>query len=109
MSSENVTFCVCTYNSEKLLAKCLASIQKVAPSSPILVVDHRSKDATEKIARAFGAKILREDVGLGHARQVCFDNVSTEFIAFVDSDVEILQRDFLTRSLKVLDNQNIGA
>jgi glycosyltransferase involved in cell wall biosynthesis len=87
----------------------LRSIRKIAPESDILIVDHNSKDGTERIAKAFGAKIMNEVVGLGHARQVCFENVTTPFIAFVDSDVEILRGDFLRQSLEVLQNERIGA
>src|SRR5579862_8172943 len=106
---EDVTFCVCTYNSEKLLPKCLSSIRRLAPDAQILIVDHLSRDRTPQISREYGAKILVEDTGLGHARQLCFDNVSTGFMVFVDSDVEILLPDFLQRSLVALQKPNVGA
>jgi len=79
------------------------------PDSEIVVVDHNSRDDTEKIAEKFGARIIYEDTGLGHARQVCFENVSTSFIVFVDSDVEILRADFLQQSLRILQNESFGA
>jgi len=100
---------VCTYNSSKTLEKCLGSIRKIAPVSKILLVDHHSEDDTEKIAKTFGAVVIQEATGLGHARQVCFENVATQFIGFVDSDVEITSPDFLRQSLKILQNENFGA
>jgi glycosyltransferase involved in cell wall biosynthesis len=106
---EDVTFCVCTFNSEKLLPRCLSSIQKLSPDSPILVVDHMSHDKTQQISREYGVRIILENVGLGRARQLCFENVSTDYMVFVDSDVEILMHDFLQRSLVALQKPDVGA
>lgn len=86
---------MCTYNSAKTLVRCLESIRKVAPESRLLVVDHRSRDGSVKIAKEFGAEIFSEAKGLGHARQLCFDLTNSKYIVFVDSDVEIVRRDFL--------------
>jgi glycosyltransferase involved in cell wall biosynthesis len=108
-SDSRVTFCVCTYNSERLLPGCLKSIRGQAPDSRILIVDHMSRDKTQTIAAEFGAEILTENVGLGHARQLCFDNTKTEYLVFVDSDVEIVLPDFLERSLNSLEEENCGA
>jgi glycosyltransferase involved in cell wall biosynthesis len=109
MRDQDVTFCVCTYNSEKLLPRCLASIRKIGRESEILVVDHESEDATDEIAKEFGAEIIEENVGLGHARQVCFDNVRTAFLVFVDSDVEIIMSGFLEKANSILDQKEYGA
>ena len=109
MTDSDFTFCICTYNSEKTLRNCLLSIKKVAPQSKIIVVDHFSGDSTSKIAKEFGAEIIFENVGLGHARQVCFENASTKYIVFVDSDVEILAQDFIQRSTLGLEKNETGA
>ena len=53
--------------------------------------------------------MILENVGLGRARQLCFENVSTKYIVFVDSDVEILAQDFIRRSVQGLENNVIGA
>jgi hypothetical protein len=50
-----------------------------------------------------------EDKGLGRARQMCLDLSKTSFVVFVDSDVEILRRDFLEVSLKRFENAKCGA
>jgi glycosyltransferase involved in cell wall biosynthesis len=109
LTNSDFTFCVCTFNSEKTLGKCLQSINMVADKSKVLVVDHNSTDATIKIAEEFGAEIIFENVGLGRARQVCFENVTTKYLVFVDSDVEILARSFVQCSTEELEKVGIGA
>jgi glycosyltransferase involved in cell wall biosynthesis len=108
-SAENFTFCVCTFNSAETISSCLSSIRSIAQRSQLLVIDHFSSDGTAQIAASFGAKIMFENVGLGHARQLCFDNVSTQFIAFVDADVEIVRSDFLAKSTQLLQEPTCGA
>jgi len=109
MNDSDFTFCICTFNSENTIEKCLTSIREVAVSSEILLIDHCSTDLTPTIAKRFGAKIIFESVGLGRARQIGFENVSTKYIVFVDSDVQIKDRDFIARSIRALENPCIGA
>lgn len=107
--SGNFTFCVCTFNSSSTLRACLESLRRQSLDAKLLVVDHTSTDNTTEIARCFRARIILENRGLGHARQLCFDNVDTEFIVFVDSDVEILQKNFLSQAKESLEDPTIGA
>src|SRR6266849_10232867 len=96
------SFCVCTYNSSKTLYDCLRSIREVSSDSRLIVVDHGSRDRTLEMASVFSTEVYDETKGLGFARQLCFDLVNTEFIIFVDSDVEVLRGDFLGVSTRVL-------
>jgi glycosyltransferase involved in cell wall biosynthesis len=104
-----LTLCVCTYNSAKTLPLCLASLKRVVPGSQLLVIDHCSEDGTVEIARKFTSKIFSETNGLGYARQLCFDLTDTEYIVFVDSDVEIVKVDFFEVATSVLQNKEYGA
>ncbi|MGO9643851.1 MAG: glycosyltransferase family 2 protein [Candidatus Bathyarchaeia archaeon] len=106
---KTLTFCVCTYNSAKTLERCLSSIRSVAARSRILVVDHHSEDDTVKIARKFDAEIFSETKGLGFARQLCFDLTNSEYIVFVDGDVEIVRKDFFDIALQALSRKEYGA
>ncbi len=106
---DRFSFCVCTYNSSKTLYDCLRSIRDVSSDSRLIVVDHGSRDGTLEIASIFSAEVHNETKGLGFARQLCFDLVNTEFIVFVDSDVEVLRGDFLGVSTRVLANEKYGA
>jgi len=112
VSSEDLktlTACVCTYNSAKTLERCLNSIRKVAADLRVLVVDHRSEDDTVEIARKFGAEIVSEKKGLGFARQLCFDLTNSEYIVFVDGDVEIVRKDFFDIAFRALSRKEYGA
>jgi len=103
------TFCVCTFNSEKTIEKCLKSIRQIAPGSKILVIDHESGDRTREIARDYDAEVISENVGLGHARQLGFENVLTKYLVFVDSDVEIKGSDFTRQAIVAMENPEVGA
>ena len=103
------SFCVCTYNSGSTLRKCLESIRTLSSDSRLIVVDHDSQDSTLQIASEFSAEIHNETKGLGHARQLCFDLVETEFIVFVDSDVQVMRPDFLNISTQALASPKYGA
>jgi glycosyltransferase involved in cell wall biosynthesis len=107
---KTLTFCVCTYNSAKTLERCLKSIRNVAAEGlRVLVVDHHSEDGTVKIARKFDAEIFSETKGLGFARQLCFDLTNSEYIVFVDGDVEIVRKDFFDVAIQTLSSKEYGA
>jgi glycosyltransferase involved in cell wall biosynthesis len=75
----------------------------------LIIADHGSQDGTLEVASLFSTEIHNESKGLGFARQLCFDLVDTEFIVFVDSDVEIVRSDFLSISTRVLAREKYGA
>ncbi|MCL4519252.1 MAG: glycosyltransferase family 2 protein, partial [Thaumarchaeota archaeon] len=87
MTSE-FTFCICTYNSERTLERCLSSIRGLSENSRVIVLDHNSNDRTLEIAARYDASLEKENTGLGFARQRCLDLADTKYIVFVDSDVE---------------------
>ena len=106
---DDLTFCICTYNSSKTLRDCLRSIRQAAPESRVLVVDHHSEDNTPQIAKIFGGEVFFENNGLGYARQLCFRLVSTKYLVFVDGDVEIVRRDFFPIACDILERREFGA
>lgn len=80
-----------TWNSARWLRDALASIHgdRTFPRGRILVVDRASTDGTREIAREFGCEVLTDTVSLGSARQLAFERARTEWVALVDSDVEL--------------------
>lgn len=88
---------------------CLESIRRTNIDAQLLIVDHHSTDATIQIAKSFGAKVILEDQGLGRARQICLENSDTEFLVFIDSDVEILEKDFFSQAKQLLEDPKTGA
>jgi len=106
--SHDLTVCVCTYNSARTLGRCLQSIRH-ATDAPVVVVDHMSTDCTPEIARRFGCRFYTEGVGLGYARGLCFRMTDTDYLAFVDSDVEITDPRFFDTALSTLSDPSVGA
>ncbi|PSO04521.1 hypothetical protein B9Q12_02280 [Candidatus Marsarchaeota G2 archaeon ECH_B_SAG-G06] len=105
-----ITVCVCTYNSGETIESCLTSIKRALPRARLIVVDHESSDETLEVAKKMGAEIYTERIGLGYARQLCFELVRTPFISFVDSDVQIVDKDFFKKALLILSkNPKVGA
>ena len=100
---------MCTRNSEATLEKCLLSIPKSGPHVKIVVIDQNSVDRTVEIARRLGAEIVSHNIGLGYARQLAFDMCKTEYLAFVDSDEEIIQPRFFGVAIEILENPIVGA
>ncbi|WP_158890818.1 mycofactocin biosynthesis glycosyltransferase MftF [Amycolatopsis anabasis] len=82
-----VTIVVPVRDRAELLTRCLAGLDG---RHPVLVVDDGSADpaAIAAVAATHGAKLVRRDVngGPGAARNTALDHVSTDLVAFVDSD-----------------------
>lgn len=89
---------VATYNSAETLEESLDSARRYLPVHHLIVVDRSSTDGTLEIAQRYGARILRDDVGLGSARNRALEAADTEPVLFLDSDVRILRPDFYPRA-----------
>lgn len=99
-SLPSVDVLVATYQSADTLAESLASALEFLPVHCLLVVDRASTDATQEIARRFGARVLVDEVGLGSARNLALRNADTDPVLFLDSDVRIVRPDFYPRALE---------
>lgn len=104
-----MTIFVCTYNSSATLEACLSGIRRAAPEAKVVLIDHMSNDGTVEIANRFGASVTSEDVSLGHARQMAFEITDTMFLAFVDSDVEIVEPRCFEKAVQDLEREGVGA
>jgi len=91
-SIKELTVIIPTWNSMPEFEKCLQSIEKAFPEGmirEIIVVDKHSKDGTIETAEKYGCKILFDDVSLGSARMKGLREAKTDWIAFIDSDIEL--------------------
>jgi glycosyltransferase involved in cell wall biosynthesis len=86
----NISVVIPAFNEEKLLGKCLESLQKQSEKPfEIIVVDNNSTDKTVEIAKEFGAKIVTEkQQGISYARNAGFNAARGEIIARLDADTE---------------------
>ncbi len=98
-----------TYNSGATLEKCISSVMKMKDLGRIIVIDHMSKDNTEAICRNAGCEYYREDKGLGFATSTGILKSNTPYVLFVDSDVQVLDFDFIPAGKKFLSDGKTGA
>jgi glycosyltransferase involved in cell wall biosynthesis len=92
-----ITACMIVRDEEKLLARCLASF--TGAYDELVIIDTGSKDATEEIARAHGAKVRRFTACIGEdgkmrdfalARNHGLDLATGSWILWMDAD-DVLQ------------------
>lgn len=89
-----VSVIVPVYNSEKYLKVCLTSlVNQTLKDLEIVVINDGSKDNSEKIIKEFTKKYsfikyypLKNNMGLGYARNYGIEKSSKKYIGFVDSD-----------------------
>lgn len=85
----DVTVIIPVHDNPAGLDRCLGALGNVG----ILVVDDASGDAVShrRITKAHGAAYIRREIngGPGAARSTGLKVIDTEFVAFVDSDVEV--------------------
>ncbi len=84
-----VSVIIPVYNEEKLIAQCLASLEKQSVKNiEIIVVDDGSTDSSKSIAKKFDITILKQHhKGPGNARNLGAKNAKGEILVFVDADM----------------------
>jgi glycosyltransferase involved in cell wall biosynthesis len=115
--SVKVTVGLCVKNAEATIKDALESVLNQdfpQESMELLVVDGCSQDKTLLIVRDklknanIKSKILNENHGLGHARQMVVDNARGEYIVWVDGDM-ILAMDYISKQLEFMEQHpNVG-
>lgn len=90
METNDVSVIIPTYNAAASIAQCLKSIidQSYSPDE-IIIVDNVSNDATTQIAKAYGAKILRQKSTAASARNSGVTIAKGKYVFFVDADQEL--------------------
>jgi glycosyltransferase involved in cell wall biosynthesis len=84
----SVSVVVITYNEEKNLSRCLASVAGIADE--VIVVDSFSTDGTKQIAESFGARFVTKAFD-GYAKQKSFATglAKNDWILSLDADEEL--------------------
>ncbi len=84
----SIGFVIVTYESERVLPACLASIPK---GHEIAVVDNASKDSSAEIAHTFGARLIvnRSNLGFGAACNQGAKLLSSSHVFFLNPDATL--------------------
>jgi len=112
MKKQFVSIIIPTYNSEKYLSRCLQSIREQnypKSSYEILVIDGGSNDKTIAIAEKYKAKVLNNPYRNAESgKAIGINKARGEIIALIDSDNELVQRNWLSQMVKpLLENKDI--
>ena len=95
MGHPSLALCIPAYNAEKYLPRILGSAKKqLIPFDEIMVYDDLSKDDTGKVAKTFGAKVIRGEKNLGctWGRKILAEQAKSDWIHFHDADDDMTDR-----------------
>jgi len=107
-TSRRVTVVVPVRNAADRIAECLIAIRANRPAE-IIVVDGRSTDGTADLAHGMADRVLTDDAtGPAAARQLGAEAATTDWLAFVDVDVD-LPPDALASLLAEADERGLDA
>src|SRR3989338_6213998 len=95
-----LTIIIPTKNEESYLPRLLESIrtQTLQPVE-VIVSDAQSTDATREIAVSFGARVI-EGGPISFGRNAGASHAHTDFLLFLDADVELRDPHFLEKALE---------
>ena len=106
-----VSVVVCSYNAERTMAPCLASLETLDyPDCEVVVVNDGSTDTTLEIAKQFPycRIISQENKGLSAARNVGAEAATGEIVAYTDSDC-VADPDWLTYLVAKMEQNGLAA
>jgi glycosyltransferase involved in cell wall biosynthesis len=114
-SDPHITVIVLTKNCVQTIDACLSSIVKQAyPKFDVLILDDKSRDGTRDILYDFNNKYPFISVGesdnvtIGRGRQIAIEQAKGEYIAFVDSDVELPHKLWLNEMVIPLKDDKVA-
>lgn len=112
MSELKVSVIIPIYNAEKFIGKCVDSVlNQTYTNLEVVLVDDGSKDGCPIICDEYAKKDLRvrvfhkENGGQSSARNLALDNITGEYVSFVDSD-DYIESDMIAEMVKQLDKNN---
>lgn len=98
-NSLTFTIAICSLNGENRIPATLKALfDQIPHGTPVIVIDDGSTDKTSKIAKQYGATVIRHklNMGYGYARQSAVEACQTEILAFIDDSCLVSRDWFLT-------------
>ncbi|MBI4374667.1 MAG: glycosyltransferase [Deltaproteobacteria bacterium] len=104
-----------TYNRTPAISRCLESLTKQASiPDQVVIVDSSDNDETRMVAGRFRQELnilylkQKERTIMPVARNICVNNATSQYIAFIDDDAVAKQKWTETIVSAFLDNKNLG-
>jgi len=114
----NDLYIVCiNFQTPDLLERAIESFRKFYPTTPLLLVDNGSKDASTEKIRQLEKKysgctrslLVEKNIFHGPAMHRAINAVTNEYVFFLDSDTETRQGGFLEKMIAEFDSQKVYA
>lgn len=114
MAGRKVSILIASRNAKEDLPKLFASLRKITYPRrlyEIVFVDDGSTDESWKVAKKFGARVFRFETrqGRAKARNKALQLARHQMVAWIDSDCEIADKDWIQNMMKHLKGKVIGA
>lgn len=106
-----ISFCIPVYNGEKTIGRCIESILDLAyPNKEIIIVNDGSTDETSSILKKYPIKIidLEQNMGRGYARQTTLEHASGKYVALLDADGFITNKNWAEKMLSDFTEDRIA-
>lgn len=107
LAESPIPVCVTVKNDIRNIKYCLESIKNQDSTVSLIVHDGGSIDGTLEVVKKYADRILVEQANIAKGRNLLIDftlnNLDSEFIAFVDSDV-ILPSNWFSEALQIMKN-----
>ena len=106
-----ISIIIPTWNTAKITQKCVETINKYIPNSEIIVVDNGSTDNTvEVLSKIKKIKIVENHTNLGFAKanNIGLKKSTSDYVVFMNSDIELIDKSLLNMVVYLKDNPNIG-
>lgn len=84
----SLSVAIITFNEEKNIGKCLASVKEIADE--IVIIDSNSADKTVEIAHSYGARVIQHSfAGYGQQKNFATDSAAHDWVLSLDADEEL--------------------
>lgn len=105
---QKVSVIIPAFNEEENIANVIAKSKKCKYVDEIIVINNRSSDNTEEIAKKAGARVIEcEQQGKGYAMELGMKYALYDIIVFLDADIPDYTEDVVDRLVKPIIEKNV--
>lgn len=100
-----------TWNTADITKKCVQTINKYIPNTQIIVVDNGSQDNTVKDLKKYkNIKLIenKSNLGFSKANNIGLKSATADYIVFMNSDIELIDKSLIEMVNYLKKNKNIG-